>query len=673
MNQNTNYDILFNKDSSEKVNRIIRSYYLEGGSEPMSYIPNTNLINIIIGSNNSGKSRFMRYLMQCKSLIGVKNIEYVNKVVAEYNAAVEQFNHDKIEKPLIKYQSMGHRYYNLSSIDETKEKHDFLGKNKLVALRASDYLDLYPQLQSNIERLARLKDIGVSDNYFEEFSSIDKLTIKDYESPEVYYIPTLRNAHSLFQQDGEYFSKIENDIFLDTFNRYYNFEGRDVQIFTGLHLYKEILNSRNAKRSIRQSFEKFEKFIGENFFGNKQVDIVAEFNKDDSLSGKNHSEIISVHIEGEKETRNLYELGDGIQAIVILMYKIFMAKDNSFMFIDEPELNLHPGMQRLFLEQISTNAYLKSKNLIYFISTHSNHLLDLTLEKENVSIYSFIGKFLEGEDKKFTVRNVNTGDNTVLKNLGVNNSSVFLANCSIWVEGISDRYYLKAFLNSYQRSLGKKSRSLKEDIDYAFFEYAGSNIDHYFFHANSQSDSEELISDINSLALNNRIFLLADSDIAKKTSKKGLRLVQLEEQRRDNFCPYIIWNIREVENLLTADLWNELLISICNKDLVKTDRELIQSKITSALNDIDLQTYKKEYIGVFLDEMSSRLGKIKGKKILNESSYAKIGDSFGTLTNKREMSEFLAEKNIDWEIFKRNIEIKNLTEALYDFIISSKS
>lgn len=58
-----------------------------------------------------------------------------------------------------------------------------------------------------------------------------------------------------------------------------------------------------------------------------------------------------------------------------------MAENNSFIFIDEPELNLHPGMQRLFFEQITLNKDITDKNLTFFITTHSNHLLDLTLQQ----------------------------------------------------------------------------------------------------------------------------------------------------------------------------------------------------------------------------------------------------------------------------------------------------
>lgn len=664
-----NYDILFNNDNSFELNNIIKDYFLEGEDAFLTFLPKVNDINIIIGSNNSGKSRFMRYLMRCKNLIGINNLKGVDAEIQEYNRLIESFNATNISIPLKKYEDRG---YQTMGRDPYKERLDYLRKYQPLKLD-SNYLDLNSQIKNNKEKFKKLNDKGVSDKYFEDYSKINEFTILNFSDRKSYYIPTLRSAHSLFIKEGDSFIKLEDDIYLQTLERYYKFQGSEVEIFTGLHLYKEILNSRNSKRSIRQSFEKFENFIGDNFFGKKQVDIVAEFNKDESLSGINQSEIISVHIEGEKETRKLYELGDGIQAIIILMYKIFMAENNSFIFIDEPELNLHPGMQRLFLDQISTNQFLKKKKLKYFISTHSNHFLDLTLEKENISIYSFTSNSIVDKDNTFTIRNVNAGDNSVLKNIGVNNSSVFLANCGIWVEGISDRNYIKAFLKSYIESLGKDSQILKEDIDYAFFEYAGSNVEHYLFEDISEIDSKKLISDINALALNNRIFLLADSDNAKKSTKKGMRLKEFEDLKRDNFFPYIIWNVREIENLITKDMWKDTLISLCNKDLVKKHEKFIKEKIENAINEIELSAYSKYYIGEFLNVISQKLNKLEGKNILNKSSYENKNDGFGTLIPKRELSELILEKNFSWEVYAKNTEIVKLTKSVYQFILDSKS
>lgn len=662
------YDILFNNESSQDINDIRKNYFIEGQTRPITFLPNTNQINIIIGSNNSGKSRFMRYLMSCKNLIGIKDLEKLEAFIIDYNKNVQSFNRDKIDLPMEKFENDTSRSISSSGVIQGKEAYDLRRKHRLNEI-TSYFLSVENQIQNNLKSLRSLRKIGIQEPYFDNYPAID---VKDFTNLKSYYIPTLRSAHSLFKYSGGGFIKIEEDIYLDTLQKSYELNG-EIEIFTGLHLYKEILNSRNADRFTRKSFEKFERFISQNFFGGKPVDIVAEFNKDHNLSGKNDSEFISIHIEDEMiESRKLYELGDGIQAIIILMYKIFMAENNSFVFIDEPELNLHPGMQRLFLDQLSSNKDLLDKNLTYFISTHSNHFLDLTLEKDHISIYSFSYRSIENDINTFNIRNVNSGDNTVLKNLGVNNSSVFLANCSIWVEGISDRNYIKAFLKSYINSLGKPGKRLKEDIDYAFFEYAGSNIEHYFFDDIVNADKKEIISNINSLALNNRIFLLADSDNAAKTTKKGKRLKELNEVESKNFFPYVIWNIREIENLLTKEIWQEVLIHLCNKNLIKEHEQEIKIKIIDALEKIDVSVYEKKYIGEFINVLSNKLGKIGKTSIINESYYKNLGDNqFGTLTNKRELSEIILKQDFPWEILKKSKEIESLTMEIHNFITNS--
>ncbi|WP_312765766.1 AAA family ATPase [Epilithonimonas sp.] len=595
-------------------------YCLEENNEikKLEYLPFVNKINILIGSNNSGKSKFMRKVMDLENLHFINEIDY--KLVSEV----------------------------IDDVNENIYKQDYLQK-----LPRSSYIETVfinnTSSDHNIRRRLNTQDV--------------KLTYS-IDHPKMYFIPTLRTAHSLYlktQADNynranEKFKKIEDDIFLFTLNQNYNLS-KKVEIFTGNNLYNEILDARNSKRDVRKRFEALEKFVGRNFFG-KAIDIVADF-----AEGR-----IRIHIEGE-EDRFLHELGDGIQALIILVYKIFLAEENSFIFIDEPEINLHPGMQRLFLEQINSNPDLLKKNLTYFISTHSNHFLDLTLEKDNVSIYSFYSKAESDGDKKLIIKNVNSGDNEILKNIGVNNSSVFMANCSIWVEGVSDRIYIRTFLKSYCESLGL--RFPKEDIDFAFFEYAGTNLDHYFFGDNIVDEVQnEIISDIRAMALSNRIFLLADSDNASLKSKKGIRLKKLKDAKSPNFIPYIIGDYREVENLLPFDIWNAVLKEFCNKNISAEYQQEISHRIEIALGKLQSKDYKKKYIGEFLNDVRLEVGEISGKMILNESEYKKLSNgTFGTLTNKRWLSEIVAEKDLPWDIFRQNKSVEKLTKDVYDFIM----
>lgn len=608
-------------------------YYLDENDEitPIEFLPFVNNINIFIGTNNSGKSKFMRKLMSLKkiSFLDENALNLMNENIIARNKAK---THGIFE----------------------------LIKRGIHAERDFTQIKNHVWFQHQVKEYQKVK------------------LISEHKPSKFYYIPTLRTAHSLYIQTDEErdvinlgkkryrYEKIEDDILLYTLRKNYYLD-EDIDIFTGVHLYKDILNTRNSKRETRKKFESFERFISRNFFDGKTIDIIAEFDKDASRKGDNTKEIISIHIEGEKDSRDLYNLGDGIQAIIILMYKIFMAENNSYIFIDEPEINLHPGMQRLFLEQIISNQDLTRKNLTYFISTHSNHFLDLTLEKDHISIYSFYSKTEDDGKKKLIIKNVNAGDNNVLKNIGVNNSSVFMANSSIWVEGVSDRIYLRAFLKSYCKHIGKKYP--KEDIDFAFFEYAGTNLDHYLFYDIDEDQQEEMIKDINAMSLSNRIFLLADSDNVRIDSKKGKRLAKLENIQSNNFIPKIIRTHREIENLLPNGVWKNILIELCNKKLLYENREDIEVKIKEALENINSDDYSKKYIGEFLNDVRNSIGKISGKFILNQSEYEVNDDeSLGTLKNKRALSELIAKKDFSWETLKESKAIEKLTIDVYNFI-----
>ncbi|RYJ39695.1 putative ATP/GTP-binding protein [Flavobacterium anhuiense] len=485
-----------------------------------------------------------------------------------------------------------------------------------------------------------------------------------------YLIPTLRTAHSLFEEKefgNNDYCKIKKNIFLDTITKNYNLSSfksieptikeeqesseKKIYTFTGLDLYNQIVNARNGLKEERKRFDEFEKFIGKEFFNSEPIDIVAQFNINEKHENNDKNEIINIHIKDK--SNYLHDLGDGIQSLIVLMYTIFIAPENTMIFIDEPELNLHPGMQRLFLEQITNNQVLTKKKLTYVIATHSNHLLDLTIEKDNISVYSFSKK----ENGKFQIKNVNAGNNEIIRELGVNNSSVFLANSSIWVEGISDRNYIKAFLIAYCNS--EKRSMPREDIDFAFLEYAGSNLVHYEF---SYEDNDN----IKAFALNNKIFILADNDSGKEEKhEKHKELCELnpENLKYKSTSPY-----REIENLISVEIWSKAMIELCNKNKIKKEEEKIsvQESISKKISKINIEDYNDKYIGEYL----------KALKI------PELNDVFETSgrTPKSLKSEYKAylskiildktiNKEITWEDFSKNETVKSITEEIYEFIL----
>ncbi|MFC4164199.1 AAA family ATPase [Epilithonimonas zeae] len=650
------YDLLLNENTN---NKIIDRYYLFEDEKVIRFLPNIRTVNIFVGANNSGKSWMMRHLMQIKDYKRIP-LKKIDDLIINFNKSITNDIITRQQKnillsdgalPLINIK----KFENLNFNDITKTTR--------VNNDAFRVLDNIPEHKwAYFDKPIKKNLITILDKINLQIFAL-MTDIVEQENTQKIYIPTLRTAHSLYNSEGH---KIEDDIFYNTLQK--NYPTENVKTFTGLHLYKSILNARNARKEIRKRFEDFETFVQNNFFSGKKIDIVAEFDKDKSLNGDNSGEIITIHIDGENDTRKLYELGDGIQAIIILMYQIFMAENDSTIFIDEPELNLHPGMQRLFFEQISLNNDITKKNLTYFISTHSNHLLDLTLESDNVSIYSF-NPVLEKGNKKIIVRNVNSGNNELLKDLGVNNTSVFLANSSIWVEGISDRNYIKSFLRAYCDDDNKRNYP-KEDIDFAFFEYAGGNIEHYIFgdELDEIDDDEKFLKEINTLALSNKIFLFADSDMAKEGTKKFERLKLLEEKfsADNNLEGLIIRNIRESENLLSIEVWRKILIEFCNK---KEVTEETQNEIDNYFSTIS-ELNQTEYVGKFLK-------KIKDSGIpLNEVA-KKIprgaGEEWQTFKDKASLSRIILEKTLNkeltWDDFKTVPEVVELTEKIYQFIL----
>ena len=132
---------------------------------------------------------------------------------------------------------------------------------------------------------------------------------------------------------------------------------------------------------------------------------------------------------------------------------------------------------------------------------------------------------------------LSTPHESVLKELGVNNSSVFLTNATLWVEGITDRKYIRTYLDKYQlMNFGKLV--YEEDIHYSFVEYAGSNLAHWSW---SNNDPDK----INASKICSKALIIADKDV----QSKGDRLKNLESQKIE----YHLTLGKEIENMIPSE------------------------------------------------------------------------------------------------------------------------
>ena len=393
-------------------------------------------------------------------------------------------------------------------------------------------------------------------------------------------------------------------------------------ILTGGMLYQEIKSYLLGDIKHRNTINEFQKFLGEHFFP-ESVEV--------QLTPNEEKGVLYVKI-GDDE-REIYNWGDGTQQLITMLFSIFKHKDeDAVFFIEEPELYLHPGLLRKFIEVINLDMFNKTQ---YFITTHSNIVLDASADTNiNMSIFKFkkLKDQPKGGQEKFTVEQCNNGDVSLLNELGVRNSSVFLSNCSVWVEGITDRLYLKHYLKLYTDKYPEK-KQFRENLDYTFIEYGGGNLVHFNFDPNDSSDT------INAKYISNKIFLIADNDNSQPDSKKGQRKVHLKEVLNDNFYEL---PVVEVENLITQEILKEVLISQ-NKD----KEDIISQKLDKETS------FRDQKLGSFIDE-------------LFHDELRKYSAESRTISNKLEFCKKVIEKTTEYE--QLSPEAKELTEKVYNFI-----
>lgn len=423
------------------------------------------------------------------------------------------------------------------------------------------------------------------------------------------------------------------------------------KIWSGEQMHRTIKRALLGDYSARNRVRAFETFLKEKFFNDQNVVLIP---KEDSAREEDKREFITGRTlfvkVGKEEEKSILEIGDGIQQIMLLVWPLFeYAEQPLALFIEEPELYLHPGMQRKLIE-ILADGPNRSKQLQVFMATHSHSFLDRTLDNNKISVFR-LSKSLEGSEEDdqrtatFRVARIVSPDFSILRELGVAHSSMMLANSTIWVEGISDRIYLRCWLRLYQDSLKKNSRRFSEDIHFAFMEYGGSNIVHWSFLDDLDSAKKAIATspearNMNAQALCAQLFLIADYDNTKEESAKYQRLTLLKQVLGSNF--YVDETCREIENMLTPDC------------LVETLRGFDQSPVPAEA--AKSEDYALEGMGSFIDN----------KLLAKAAKKRKFGADSGTIKNKVEFAlEAIRHMNKWGDLSDK---AKSLTERVYQFI-----
>ncbi|HHF3192881.1 TPA: AAA family ATPase [Vibrio alginolyticus] len=496
-----------------------------------STLENIRQINVIIGPNSSGKSRFIRTIFS-------NGITAFDLGQGLYKAAIDELNLSNPPFPSV-YTAVN----NLFSLPEKA----LLDSNLLSKVRSVIEKELL-----NTRRTVTQSDISdIIEQYFStdfqnKMTDVSASVDFNMQSTRKEYIPILRGLRTLVATNDVYLERTLQDYFGGLVS------GSTLNIFTGHTLYEDMVYALLGTEEEQESVKKYQDYLSIHFFEGQRVNIIPRKDRDDNKSSKENN---VVHIKiGDEPQRPIYELGDGIQAMIALTVRPFLEKEPTIFFIEEPEQNLHAGMQRALIE-----AFRACPQHMFFFTTQSNHFVDLTLEADDLNLIS-VKKTVAQDGKATSIVQSQANNNEVLKDLGVLASSVLLANCSIWVEGITDKRYLQVYLAKYldeletlsssedgtlaEREAAKarvaKLRTYNENLHYVFVEYQGSNITHWAF--TDEADPEET-SQTPAQKLSKDILLIADADIGSK----GSRVKDLQEALGERF-ELLDW--KEIENYL---------------------------------------------------------------------------------------------------------------------------
>lgn len=249
--------------------------------------------------------------------------------------------------------------------------------------------------------------------------------------------------------------------------------------------------------------------------------------------------------EKDRQRIPLSKMGSGLKTIILILLNLlvipFFEKKKKFVYaFEEVENNLHPALQRRIFDYLYN--YAINENATIFLTTHSHVAINCFYDKEQASIYH-----IEKIDGNATVKRIDSyiDKAELLSDLDVKASDILQANGIIWVEGPSDRIYIKRWLELFT------GNQYVEGKHYQFLYYGGKLLSQY-----AAKETTDLIS---ILTTNRNAAIVIDSDKKNQQASINSTKKRIVEEFSDLKMFSWVTKGKEIENYIPCKAIMEMI------------------------------------------------------------------------------------------------------------------
>lgn len=259
--------------------------------------------------------------------------------------------------------------------------------------------------------------------------------------------------------------------------------------------------------------------------------------------------------ETHKGDIRLSQSGSSLKSVFLILAAIRLAgrlqkRDwkKSIFCLEEPENNLHPALLRRLLDFVATKRSELGFSLI--LTTHSPVAIDWSTRRSDSQVIHIRHNGKESS-AKVAVRYEDSCN--VLDDLDIRASDILQANGVVWVEGPTDRLYLRSWIEAHTNG------QLREGTHFTVMYYGGKLLSHL-----SLAPPDEVDELISILSINRNSAVLIDSDRHPGSDfrKPRMRLNPTKNRIKSEVESIggVVWITegREIENYIPQRIVDEL-------------------------------------------------------------------------------------------------------------------